>query len=121
MLKEVDLYTAKKEDLTFTATFNLKACRKDNVHALVTYFSIEFTKCHNYTGFSTAPGLRSTHWKQTIFYLDKNFSVKKNDEVYGTFSMSPNERNTRDLDFVIVVKCLNDLNDVTECNKYHMR
>jgi protein arginine N-methyltransferase 1 len=121
LLKEVDLYTVKKEDLTFTAPFNLQVRRQDYVHALVTYFTVEFTKCHKRIGFSTAPESPYTHWKQTVFYLDNYLTVKRNDEVYGTFSMSPNERNTRDMDFVIDIEFKNDVNDVTESNKYRMR
>ncbi|XP_022167523.1 protein arginine N-methyltransferase 1 [Myzus persicae] len=121
LLKEVDLYTVKKEDLTFTAPFNLQVRRQDYVHALVTYFTVEFTKCHKRIGFSTAPESPYTHWKQTVFYLDNYLTVKRNDEVFGTFSMSPNERNTRDMDFVIDIEFKNDVNDVVESNKYRMR
>jgi len=121
LLKEVDLYTVKKEDLTFTSPFNLQVRRQDYVHALVTYFTVEFTKCHKRIGFSTAPESPYTHWKQTVFYLDNYLTVKRNDEIYGTFSMSPNERNTRDMDFVIDIEFKNDVNDVTESNKYRMR
>ncbi|XP_050440925.1 protein arginine N-methyltransferase 1 isoform X2 [Adelges cooleyi] len=121
LLKEVDLYTVKKEDLTFTAPFNLQVRRQDYIHAFVTYFTIEFTKCHKRIGFSTAPEAPYTHWKQTVFYLDNYLTVKRNDEVFGTFSMSPNERNTRDLDFVIDVEFKNEVNNVSESNKYRMR
>lgn len=43
----------KPEDLSFTSAFCLQIQRNDYVHALVTYFNIEFTKCHKKTGFST--------------------------------------------------------------------
>lgn len=51
--QEVDIYTVKPEDLSFTSAFCLQIQRNDYVHALVTYFTIEFTKCHKKTGFST--------------------------------------------------------------------
>lgn len=51
--QEVDIYTVKVEDLSFSSTFCLQIQRNDYVHALVTYFHIEFTKCHKKTGFST--------------------------------------------------------------------
>lgn len=51
--QEVDIYTVKPEDLSFTSAFCLQIQRNDYVHALVTYFNIEFTKCHKKTGFST--------------------------------------------------------------------
>ena len=53
LLKEVDLATITKEELSFTAPFSLKVRRSDYVQAFVTYFNIEFTKCHKRVGFST--------------------------------------------------------------------
>ena len=47
--------------------------------------------------------VRYTHWKQTVFYLDDYLTCKKGDEVTGVFSMKPNTRNVRDLDFEIKV------------------
>lgn len=52
-LQEVDIYTVKQEELAFTSAFCLQIQRNDYVHALVTYFNIEFTKCHKKMGFST--------------------------------------------------------------------
>ena len=51
--QEVDIYTVKTEELSFTSAFCLQVQRNDYVHALVTYFNIEFTKCHKKMGFST--------------------------------------------------------------------
>lgn len=56
VLQEVDIYTVKVEDLTFTSPFCLQVKRNDYVHALVAYFNIEFTRCHKRTGFSTSEG-----------------------------------------------------------------
>lgn len=44
----------KLEDLTFTSPFCLQVKKNDYIHALVTYFNIEFTRCHKRTGFSTS-------------------------------------------------------------------
>ena len=41
--------------------------------ALVTFFQIEFSKCHQRVGFSTAPEAPYTHWKQTVFYLEVKY------------------------------------------------
>lgn len=51
--QEVDIYTVKTEELSFTSAFCLQIQRNDYIHALVTYFNIEFTKCHKKMGFST--------------------------------------------------------------------
>lgn len=55
--QEVDIYTVKTEELSFTSAFCLQIQRNDYIHALVTYFNIEFTKCHKKMGFSTGEPL----------------------------------------------------------------
>jgi protein arginine N-methyltransferase 1 len=51
------MYTITLEDLTFSAPFNLYCRRSDYLQAFVTYFTIDFTKCHKATGFSTGTHL----------------------------------------------------------------
>ncbi|EDW96840.1 protein arginine N-methyltransferase 1 [Drosophila teissieri] len=121
MVKEVDLYTVQKADLNFSSKFSLCIKRNDFVQALVTYFNIEFTKCHKRLGFSTSPDSTYTHWKQTVFYLDDHMTAKKNEEITGTFQMKPNERNNRDLDFVIDINFKGELSQIQESNTYRMR
>ncbi|XP_017785935.1 PREDICTED: protein arginine N-methyltransferase 1 isoform X1 [Nicrophorus vespilloides] len=121
LIKEVDLYTVQKQDLEFSAPFHLQVRRNDYVQALVTFFNVEFTKCHKRVGFSTAPEAPYTHWKQTVFYFEDYMTVKKNEEIYGTFEMRPNPRNNRDLDFVVELDFKGELGDVHETNRYRMR
>jgi len=52
-MQEVDMYTVKEDDLDFSAPFHLVCRRNDYIQAFVTYFNIDFTKCHMPTGFST--------------------------------------------------------------------
>lgn len=121
LIKEVDLYTVTKADLTFSSPFVLQVRRNDYVQALVTFFNIEFTKCHKRMGFSTAPESQYTHWKQTVFYFDEYMTVKKGEEIYGNFSMEPNARNYRDLDFTIEIDFKGELCQIHESNHYRMR
>jgi len=121
LLKEVDLYTVKKEDLAFTAPYHLLVRRNDYVQALVTFFNIEFTKCHKRTGFSTAPEAPYTHWKQTVFYFDDYLTVKKGEEIYGMFTMKPNVKNNRDLDFNVEIDFKGELSEMSETFHYRMR
>lgn len=121
LLKEVDLYTVTKEDLHFSSPFHLVVRRNDYIQALVTFFTIEFTKCHKRIGFSTAPEAPYTHWKQTVFYLNDYMTAKRNEEIYGVFSMKPNQRNNRDLDFSIDVDFKGELSEMHEVNCYRMR
>jgi len=43
--------------------------------------------------FATAPDAPYTHWKQTVFYLKDYITAKRGEEILGTFSMKPNQRN----------------------------
>ncbi|KAK6177341.1 hypothetical protein SNE40_015460 [Patella caerulea] len=122
LVKEVDIYTVKVEDMVFNTPFHLQCRRSDYLHALVTFFNIEFTKSHKRTGFSTAPEAPYTHWKQTVFYLgDNDLTIKKGEEINGTFSMKPNQQNNRDLDFQIDLDFKGELSEMTESLKYKMR
>ncbi|TKC47743.1 hypothetical protein EI555_016433 [Monodon monoceros] len=121
LIKEVDIYTVKTEELSFTSAFCLQIQRNDYVHALVTYFNIEFTKCHKKMGFSTAPDAPYTHWKQTVFYLEDYLTVRRGEEIYGTISMKPNAKNVRDLDFTVDLDFKGQLCETSVSNYYKMR
>ncbi|XP_013417122.1 protein arginine N-methyltransferase 1 isoform X2 [Lingula anatina] len=121
LIKEVDIYTVQPEDLTFQAPFHLQCKRNDYIQAFVTFFNIEFTKCHKRTGFSTAPEARYTHWKQTVFYFDDYMTVKKGEEIMGTFCVTPNKDNHRDLDFTIDVDFKGELSEMSDTIHYKMR
>merc|ERR1719447_1489413 len=120
LLKEIDLANVKVEDCTFTAPFQLTMRRNDYVHALVCFFNMEFSHCHKRIGFSTAPECPYTHWKQTVFYFDDYLTVKKGEELVGTFDCRPNERNVRDLDFEVKVDFQGELSEMSELIKYKM-
>jgi len=49
----IDLYTVRTEDLNFYSQVMLPVIRDDYCHALVSFFEVEFTRCHRRTGFST--------------------------------------------------------------------
>eukprot|EP00092_Neocalanus_flemingeri_P103888 GFUD01132987.1.p1 GENE.GFUD01132987.1~~GFUD01132987.1.p1 ORF type:complete len:357 (-),score=105.41 GFUD01132987.1:114-1184(-) len=121
LLKEFDIQTGKKEDIQFESPFHLQIKRNDYVHALVTFFNVEFSKCHKKVWFSTGPDAAYTHWKQTTFYMHEYLTCKKGEEIYGVFKMVTNPRNRRDLDFEISVDFQGELSQVQEQNKYKMR
>ena len=93
VIKEIDISTAKLEDLKFNSPFHLSIKRNDYAHAFVTYFNIDFSACHKKVGFSTAPDQPYTHWKQTVFYFKDFLTVKRGEEIFGVFTCSPNPRN----------------------------
>lgn len=121
LVKEVDLYKVKKSDLSFSTPFNLIVRRNDYIQAFVTFFTIEFSKCHKRIGFSTSPESPYTHWKQTVFYFEDSLTVKKGEEITGVFLLKPNDRNSRDLDFTIDVDFKGELCEVHTSNDYKMR
>lgn len=99
----LDILTCTKEDLDFTATFQLESQRNDYIHALVAYFECAFTQVHKPLGFSTAPFARYTHWKQTIFYLTKPLTICNGETVEGEITTTKNRKNCRDLDIRIAL------------------
>ena len=70
LIKEIDIQTCTKEDIPFTSPFHLQIKRNEDMYALLTYFTIEFTKCHQRMGFSTGPDARYTY---LIAQVDDNF------------------------------------------------
>lgn len=99
----LDILTCRKEDLEFTASYELTANRNDYIHGLVAYFECAFTQVHKPIGFSTSPFCRYTHWKQTIFYLPENLVICDGEKISGDITCKPNRKNRRDLDIGISV------------------
>lgn len=123
LLKEFDLQTVRVEDLQFTANFSIDAIRNDYIHALVAYFTVEFSKCHKYCGFSTGPDAPYTHWKQTLFYFDhddEDIMLHKGEKLTGKLSLRPNPKNDRDLDFEIDFNTHGQHNQVKYHGEYRM-
>jgi len=122
LVKEIDIQTCTKEDIPFDSPFQIQCKRNDYIHALVTFFNVEFTHCHKRVGFSTAPEAPYTHWKQTVFYLNEYLTCKKGEDVKGRFKMMPNSRNKRDMDFEVDIDFSGECGTVKEVgNKYRMR
>lgn len=100
----LDILTCSKEDLQFSAPFQLRSNRNDYVHGLVAYFECAFTQVHKPIGFSTSPYCRYTHWKQTLFYLEDSLTVCEGEIIEGTIDCKPNKKNPRDLDIGLTLK-----------------
>merc|ERR1712226_1434243 len=121
LIKEVDIQTCRKEELIFCSPFYLEITKKDYVQALVTYFDVAFTHCHQKTKFSTSPFAVPTHWRQTVFYLEDYMTAQQGEVICGSFRMWPNDRNYRDLEFEIFVQHEGELTSLTERNLYKLR
>ena len=99
----INLHTVKVEDLAFSKTYQISVDRKGPVHALVVYFDVVFSG-HNDIVMTTSPKHHTTHWKQTVFYLQDVLRCSKGDKIKGTITAAPNETNHRDFDINFDVK-----------------
>jgi len=98
---EVDLYTVKKEELDYSNEYELTFFRKDTVHAFAAWFDCHFDKLPNKVTLSTSPFNRTTHWKQTIFYTEKDFIVEPGEILKGSIAVRKGRSNFRELDIKI--------------------
>jgi len=117
--KQIDINTVKKEDLSFSSSFQLEAKRNDYVHAFLVWFDISFSCCHKPVGFSTAPYSKYTHWKQAVFYTPEALIFEEKDTITGTLECSPNAANPRDLDIKLSYNLVGK-NPVSEVIQYKM-
>ncbi|XVE98027.1 hypothetical protein REPUB_Repub03eG0069900 [Reevesia pubescens] len=101
LLKMMDISKMAPGDASFTAPFKLVAQRDDYIHAFVAYFDVSFTKCHKLMGFSTGPKSRSTHWKQTVLYLEDVLTICEGETIIGSMTVAPNKKNPRDVDIMV--------------------
>jgi len=113
MVMSIDLHTVQVSDLAFTAPFSLPIRRNDFAHALIAWFDIDFSECHKPIKFSTGPHAKYTHWKQTVFYLNEQLTVKQGENITGVLSCKPTEKNPRDLDIKIAYELETDEEDRT--------
>lgn len=119
--KEIDLYTVQVADLAFSSKVTLKANRDDYVHALLCFFSCEFSKTKGRLRFSTGPADEQTHWKHTIFYLKDVITICQGETVAVEFEMAPGEKNKRDLAIKIKTDFDGSKSTLHENNPYKMR
>ncbi|XP_077993663.1 protein arginine N-methyltransferase 3-like isoform X2 [Glandiceps talaboti] len=106
-IKEIDVCTTSVKDLDFNSEFSLEITRDDLCTALCGYFDIFFERnCSTKVSFSTAPACEQTHWKQTVFMLERPIPLKKGDILKGSLSCKKNIKDHRSL---LVTLTLNGL------------
>lgn len=105
---DLDLNTMKKDEVNFASSYYLRMKRTDHIHGLVAWFDCIFhdpKRPEKRAVLSTHPGVKTTHWKQTTFYLDlkKDLSlpVKKDDILSGSLACKQGVKNFRELDVKI--------------------
>jgi protein arginine N-methyltransferase 1 len=97
-IMEIDLYTVKKEDLDFTAAYELTFFRSDTLHGIISWFDIYFDKLPNKVEFTTSPYSKATHWKQVVFYTDHDLYVEKGEVLKGSIAVKKSNFNFREID-----------------------
>lgn len=98
---DINLYTVKKSELDFSTAFKLNINKDDCVHGLCSWFDVEFEKCKHKVLLPTGPFDHPTHWKQTVFYLNKEIKVKKGDIIEGEILVIKDKKNFRCIDVKI--------------------
>ena len=82
--QDTDCCTTSAEALEFDTGFELKVDKNCVVSGLCVYFDTFFAKSiPNAVEFSTGPKATPTHWKQTLFYLEKPVSLKAGESLVG--------------------------------------
>ncbi|GJJ76270.1 type I protein arginine methyltransferase [Entomortierella parvispora] len=125
-LKDLPHQTITVAGLDFITDFELTMQRDDHISAFVGYFDTWFTRdgkdvpldvgiekkelqSLGLNGFTTGPvhtRSEETHWKQTMFVLEKALVLQKGDKVKGTFYCHKNHMNPRALDLRIVYEVI---------------
>ena len=101
---DLDLVKMNPKDVEFSNFYSLKMDYSDNVHAFVVWFDTPFSNLKNPCVLSTSPWAKqSTHWKQSVVYLDKPLRVRAGEEVYGSIAVRQDRTNFRELNIKMSV------------------
>ena len=85
--KHLDLSTVQVPDLEFSSQFKLEVNKSCPLTAFTVYFSCFFDGDYPIV-LKTSPDSKSTHWVQTVLYLEKVIKVSEGDVVQGTVSFN---------------------------------
>ncbi|XP_069021752.1 protein arginine N-methyltransferase 3 [Embiotoca jacksoni] len=98
VIQTIDCNSVCLSELEFTSDFCLKITNSTDCTAIVGYFDIFFDKgCGNKVMFSTGPQVTKTHWKQTVFLLERPVSVQAGEELKGKITVRKHKRDPRSL------------------------
>jgi len=73
---DLDLVNCRKEDVNFSSAYELHMQYSDRVHGIVAWFDTPFSDLERPVMLSTSPFKKYTHWKQTVFYMEKDIDVR---------------------------------------------
>lgn len=98
---DLDLTTCKKGDVQFASQWTLEMKYKDRIHGLIAWFDTPFSQLPRPVTLSTSPYSRYTHWKQTVFYMEKDLDCAEGDVLRGNIACRQSKTNFRELDIKI--------------------
>ncbi|CAF0898977.1 unnamed protein product [Adineta steineri] len=83
-IKNLDVYTCSNEDLSFTYPFTIQVLKSGSISGFICHFDVNFAKnLIQKVHFSTSARATPTHWKQTVFYLPRLYSVQEGEDIHG--------------------------------------
>ena len=85
--KHLDLSTVKVPDLEFTSPFQLQINKSCSLTGFTVYFSCSFGGKFSVV-LDTSPASKSTHWAQTVLYLESVMNVSEGDIIQGSVSFN---------------------------------
>uniref|UniRef100_A0A669BLR3 Protein arginine N-methyltransferase 3 n=1 Tax=Oreochromis niloticus TaxID=8128 RepID=A0A669BLR3_ORENI len=106
VIQTIDCNRVCLSELEFSSDFHLKITNTTDctVSQIYTYWllficslSTCYTKRNNIVMFSTGPQVTKTHWKQTVFLLEKPVSVQAGEELQGKITVRKNKKDPRSL------------------------
>lgn len=98
---DLDLVRMQPGEVNFSNFYSLKMNYTDKVHAMVAWFDTTFGDLKRPVVLTTSPMKKYTHWKQSVFYLEKPLDVRKGETLYGSIATRQDTTNFRELNIKI--------------------
>ena len=92
---DIDLYKIKKEELDFMSGYQIVFNEDECFNGLVAWFNVSFNKVKNKVILPTGPLDETTHWKQTVFYIEDDVYVRKGEKLWGNIAVIKDKKNFR--------------------------
>ncbi len=96
MIIDFNLEKMKASDVEFSTTYEVVFTKNDTFHGLVSWFDTPFDTMEKRVNLSTSPYKKATHWKQTTFFINEPFNVRKGDTLKGSIAVRKSKTNFRE-------------------------
>ncbi|XP_030056571.1 protein arginine N-methyltransferase 3 [Microcaecilia unicolor] len=104
VVKHIDCLAVTIPDLDFSSDFTLLITRSSVCTAIAGYFDVIFERnSSSRVVLSTGPQCMKTHWKQTVFLLEKPIAVTVGDVLKGKITVRKNRKDPRSLIITLTV------------------